>query len=344
MPLVSVVLAFHRVTPFLRPAVQSVLRQTLADLELIVVDDGTGAGLAALGEDGQDPRVRLIGYPENRGIAAAHNAAVAAARGEFIALMDYDDVSLPQRLERQVAALRAEPGLGLVFTAADTIDGAGRVTGREFAITEPRDHAVYSAFAMPANSPTLTARREVFARFPHREDYRIAPDYDFFTRAVEAWPSRTLAEPLFQYRRHGAQTTAESYPRQVLENSITRLLTARRRAGRPEDYAALLRETAALHERPPAVADTHAWFGHRAAAEGLPVLAAYCARRVLAARRDVRGLNEARRILSRAWPAGRGRRGEMLRLFLTGPVRAHGLRPVGDPITRPGRPAASANA
>lgn len=344
MPLVSVVLAFHRVTPFLRPAVQSVLRQTLADLELIVVDNGTGTGLAELGEEGQDPRVRLIGYPKNHGIAAAHNAAVAVAWGEFVAMMDYDDLAQPRRLERQVAALQAEPALGMIFTAAETIDGAGRVTGREFAITEPRDHAVFSAYAMPANSPTLTARREVFARFPHREDYRIAPDYDFFTRAVEMWPSRALAEPLYQYRRHTAQTTAESYPLQVVNNALTRLLTARRRAGRPEEYAVLLREVAPLLARPPAVADTHAWFGRRAAEEELPVLAAYCARQVLAARRDLRGLNEAREILSRAWPAGRGRRGEMLRLFLTGPLRAHGLRPVGDSITRAGQPAASANA
>ena len=118
MPVVSVIMACHRVTPFLRPAVRSVLAQTERDLELILVDNGTGAGLEPLAQDGADPRVRLVTLGTNRGIAAAHNAAVALAAGEFIALLDHDDLMLPRRLEKQIAALRASPGLGLVNCGA----------------------------------------------------------------------------------------------------------------------------------------------------------------------------------------------------------------------------------
>lgn len=325
MPLVSVIMAFHRITPHLQPAVRSILGQTLGDLELIAVDNGTGEGLAAFGEAGRDPRVRLLEFPNNRGIAAAHNAAVAGARGEFIAMMDYDDISLPYRLERQVAALRAEPGLGLVFTAAETIDARGRVTGREFALASPREHAAFSAYAMPANSPTLTARRDVFLRFPHREDYRIAPDYDCYARAAEAWPSRTLPEILFQYRRHPGQTTTGTPPLQVLENSLTRLLTARRRAGRSEAYAELMAETAALRAQPPAPADTYAWLAGRALKENLPVLAAHSARRLLNLRRSLRGADEVLAVMGGVLASGQAR-AETLRIFFTGPLRAHGLR------------------
>ncbi|WP_164976008.1 glycosyltransferase family 2 protein [Oleiharenicola lentus] len=327
MPAVSVIMAYHRITPHLRPAVRSILAQTLGDLELIAVDNGTGQGLGALGEEGRDPRVRLLSFPENRGIAAAHNAAVAMACGEFIAMMDYDDLSLPARLERQVAALRADSALGLVFTAAATIDAADRVVGREFAIASPREHAAFSAYAMPANSPTLTARREVFARFPHRAEYRIAPDYDFYTRAAEAWPSRTLPEVLFHYRRHAGQTTAGTPALQVLENALTRLLAARRRAGRPEAFAELMVRTAAMRDRPPVPADTFAWLAERALEEKLAVLAAHSARRLINARRNLRGLDEGLSLMLEAQVNG-GFSAEALRIFLTGPLRTHDLRPL----------------
>jgi GT2 family glycosyltransferase len=83
MPVVSVVMYFHRVTPFLQPAVRSVLGQTFTDCELVLVDNGVGISAAALGESGRDPRVRLISLPRNVGIAGGHNAAVAAAQGEY---------------------------------------------------------------------------------------------------------------------------------------------------------------------------------------------------------------------------------------------------------------------
>ena len=114
MPQVSVLMVFHRVTPFFEPAVRSVLEQTFDDLELVLVDNGTGLPVKALGELGADPRVHWVRLPCNEGIPSGHNAGVAAARGEFIALQDYDDIALPHRLERQVATLRADPGIGLV--------------------------------------------------------------------------------------------------------------------------------------------------------------------------------------------------------------------------------------
>lgn len=326
MPLVSVILAFHRLTPHLQPAVRSILTQTLEDLELIVVDDGTGLGASALDDAAADPRLRLLTFSENRGIAAAHNAAVAVARGEFVAMMDYDDISLPHRLEKQVAALRAEPSLGMVFAAADTIDAVGRVTGREFAVVSPTEHAVFSAYAMPANSPTLMARREVFARFSHREDYRIAPDFDFYARAVEAWSSCTLPEIHFQYRRHQGQTTSGTPPLQILENSITRLLTARRRAGRAEEYEKLMSATAGMRARPPSPAEACAWLLARALEENLPLLAAHSARRLLGARRNLHGTGEALAAMTALLARAENCRGKALRLFFTGPLRTHGLR------------------
>lgn len=326
MPVVSVLLPFHRLTPFLRPAVRSILSQTLTDLEVVLVDNGTGAGLSALGADGSDPRLRLIVFPENRGIARALNAALAVARGEFVALMDSDDLSLPGRLASQVAALRADPKLGLLYTHALEIDATDRVTGPAFTLVTSREHYEFSAYGMPATNPSLTARREVFDRFPFREDFTAADDFDLLARAVEVWPSRALSEPLLLYRRHGEQLTVRSARTQTLHASMCRLMTARRRAGRPEAMVSLMDSTANWRNSPPTEADVFAEFARRALAEKLPLPAVHFARKLLSVRRDVSALVTATQVLAGALRLAPRRSNLLLRLFFTGPLRTHGLR------------------
>jgi glycosyltransferase involved in cell wall biosynthesis len=328
MPVVSVIMAFHRVTPFLRPAVQSILGQTVGDLELLIVDDGAGQGLAALGDEGRDPRVRFIRFPQNRGIATAHNAAVAQARGEFIALMDYDDIALPRRCERQVAEFRTDKRVGLLFTHAAAIDANDRVIEPQFTLTTERDHRLFSSYSMPATSPTLMARREVFAAHPMRAEFRISPDYDLFTRVVETWPSRALPEVLLLYRRHAEQTTAQAQRLHVQNACRVRLLTARRRSGRRETSGALAGEFGGWHQDAPPPEVTYAEFARRALEEDFPLLAVYFARKLLSLRRNLASQQQALAIVAGALVQAPRSTPQLLRMFITGPLRTHGLRPV----------------
>ena len=105
-PLISVVTPVYNAGRYLRPAVESILVQTFRDFELIVVDDGSkDDSLAVLREyEANDHRVRIITRP-NTGIVGALNDGLAAARGEFIARMDSDDLSTPERFEKQIAYL-----------------------------------------------------------------------------------------------------------------------------------------------------------------------------------------------------------------------------------------------
>ena len=163
MPTVSVVLVFHKDTPFLRPAITSVLRQTLRDLELVLVDNGLGFGPTLLGECGRDPRVRWVHLESDEGIGAAMNAGITASNAEFVALADFDDLSYPRRLERQVAALCADPGLGMVSARARRIDVQDRpIVGEVFTLLRPNEFKVYSQYAAPVINPLLTGRREIF--------------------------------------------------------------------------------------------------------------------------------------------------------------------------------------
>jgi glycosyltransferase involved in cell wall biosynthesis len=327
MPLVSVIMPFHRVTPHLRPAVDSVLAQTLADHELLLVDNGTGAGLSALGEAGRDPRVRLIALPENQGAGVARNAAFAQARGEFVAFLDYDDLARPARLEKQVALLRAQPRVGLVASRVEAIDAAGAVVGPEFALFDGRDQYEFSQYTMPAPISAYTVRREIGERFPFRPGMELAEDYDFLSRAAETWELAAVPEVLLAYRSYAGQTTRERQPAQVLAASLVRLLTARRRSGRAEDWPALRAEFQTWLQTPSPPAVTYAAFARRCLAEQFFRLAVYHARKLVSVRRQPVALLRASRLFAAAWRAAPADRRFLAVLFFGGPLRAHGIKP-----------------
>lgn len=115
-PLVSVVItAFNRADTIVR-AIDSVMAQTLADIEVVLVDDASTDDTVAVVERLACPKVRLIRNPKNLGIGGAKNVGIEAARGRYIAFLDSDDDWLPEKLERQVEALE-KSGLQLCFTA-----------------------------------------------------------------------------------------------------------------------------------------------------------------------------------------------------------------------------------
>ena len=327
MPAVSVLMVFHRTTPFLRPAVQSILTQTFRDFELLLVDNGTGCGLGLLGEQVRDPRIQLITLPVNLGISAGRNAALAKARGEFVALLDDDDIALPIRLEKQVALLRSDPRLGLVSSRADRIDEQGRVTGREFSLLDERSQMVFNNYTMPAPASSYTGRREWFERFPFRGDFDHAEDFDFVARVAEVSALRGAPEILLHYRQHAGQVTRTQAALQIRRACAIRLITARRRHGRPENLPDALARIASGGGPMPPLVEVYADFAHQCLREGFPLLAVYHARKMVAVRRDGPTVLRALRLVAAALPRARGEAATLLRMFLTGPLRTHDLHP-----------------
>lgn len=132
VPVVSVVMPAYNQSGFLRQAIASALAQTFTDLEVLVVDDGSTDDTRAVCESFGDPRLRYR-YQENDGTwgLGARNRAMMEARGEWIALLDQDDVWAPDKLARQLEAAARDPTIGLVFCLARFIDGEGRCTGEQ---------------------------------------------------------------------------------------------------------------------------------------------------------------------------------------------------------------------
>jgi hypothetical protein len=230
-PRVSVVVSVRDGAAFLEQALESVLSQTLHELELIVVDDGstdrTPEILAAFAA--RDNRVRVL-QPEGSGVTAALNQGCAAAAATYIARFDGDDVALPDRLSRQAELLDAHPNVGLVGGAYFSIDAAGR---RGATFKPPTGDAAlrarlsrYNVFAHPA----ATFRR---AAFEEVGGYRLAEaeDYDLWLRISERWQVASLAEPVLAYRQHGSQISLTRAREYALAALAARTAAARRRAG-----------------------------------------------------------------------------------------------------------------
>lgn len=323
MPVVSVVLVFHRVSPHLPSAIASVLAQTWSDFELVLVDNGAGVAPEQLGPAGRDPRLVWVRLPRDEGIGVATNAGVAAARGEFIAFHDWDDLSYPTRFERQVAALRRDPSLGIVSALAEMIDEAGQPLGRRlFTLHDSAEFLRYSQYAAPFINPLTMGRRELFVATPWRREFRYAGDLDFQARVCERWRAAVLPEPLLHYRWHGTQTTQRYATLIAQSRHAIALLAARRRAGRSEEGPLPpLAENIPPAEHARAVAA-------QALAENFAAPAGYLARRSLAFDRRPRAVAAALRLAFQAWRnAPAGERSTVAALFFKGPVRALRVHP-----------------
>lgn len=222
-PRISVLLPVRNGKPFLEAAIASVLAQSLADFELLVIDNGStdGSGGAALAFG--DPRIRLV-TAEGRGLARALNIGLAEAAGEFVARQDADDVSHPERLARQAAFLDANPSVDVLATRAAFVDDRGapadtawtRAVGRQWdAALAPDAIARLMPLTCCLVHGTVMARRAALrAVRGYREDLPVAQDYDLWLRLLPRHQFAKLPEPLYTFRLHGAQMSAAAHAEQ----------------------------------------------------------------------------------------------------------------------------------
>ena len=280
MPAVSVIMPAYNVAEYIAEAVESVLAQTFSDFELLIVNDGSTDGTPEIARRyaALDPRLHLI-EQENRGLAAARNAALRQAKGEMIALLDSDDLWAPGFLEAQIAILHARPEIDIVTGNAWTLGSH-----------EHGEPARPSPDSRPAPNLTtiLTDELSVFIMSVFRrrvydtiggfdEMLRTNEDFDFWFRAALAgFKFARNDQPLGHYRRRDDSLSASQVrmlrgalrvyykqrpavlhdPRalRLLDNSVERfeadlIATEAREAITQKDFPAASRHLSALGER-----------------------------------------------------------------------------------------------
>jgi glycosyltransferase involved in cell wall biosynthesis len=204
---VSVVLPVRDGERFVREAVESVLAQTYADLELIVVDDGSADATSEILRGFRDDRLRVL-RQEPAGLVAALRRGVAEARAPLVARMDADDVSEPARLERQAELLERRPRVGMVATWTAVIDEVGRELRREVLPSAHQDLARRLLLRNPFQHGSVVVRRDALeAAGGYRDDYGANEDYDLWRRLARSWELACVPEVLYRYRVHGGAVT-----------------------------------------------------------------------------------------------------------------------------------------
>ncbi len=235
MPEVSVIMGVCNGGPFFAATVASVRAQTFADWELVVVingatDDSAATVLAAQ----SDPRIRVIRETAALGPGGALNRAAAAARGRYLAVLDYDDVALPRRLETQLAYFALRPGLLMLGGRSELIDESDRFLGYEPFVGVHEDIRALTLYVHALRHSTVMYPRELAAKFPYRAMLGVSSDRDLFARVAEAGPVEALPVPLCRYRLHPQNVSRQSV-RTALSFGLVSMLTFRRRRGLPED-------------------------------------------------------------------------------------------------------------
>jgi glycosyltransferase involved in cell wall biosynthesis len=218
LPLVTVVICTYNGERYLADTIDSVLAQTYLNTEVIVVDDGSRDGTVAIIRQyvERDSRIRLF-VRENAGLPASRNFAFAQARGEWIAIIDQDDLCYPERVAKQVALVGKFPSAGLIFCNTDYIDEAGQNIGSHLQSYSLPDSFISKGMAgnlllvkgCYVDSEACFVKRAVVSRIGQLdESLRYACDYEYFIRAGLECDFAYTQETLAAWRIHPAQESA----------------------------------------------------------------------------------------------------------------------------------------
>jgi glycosyltransferase involved in cell wall biosynthesis len=250
-PIVSVVMIVRNVERFLAEAIESILGQTFAEFEFIIVDFGSTDKSKSIvsGYAAKDTRIKLHEIP-NCGIAEARNAGGFLAKGKYIAIMDADDVSLPERLMWEVEFMEGHPEVGLLGGAREWIDATGRPL---FVNGDPTDDASLRAALTDRCAfcqPTVLVRSEAFTLVGgYRAAFAPAEDYDLWLRITEHFQCANLPQVVLKYRIHPQQVSMTRHRHQTLCVLAARESSKSRKAGRPDAMNSVEEITPALLAR-----------------------------------------------------------------------------------------------
>jgi GT2 family glycosyltransferase len=241
-PELSVMMPVYNGAKYVGAAIDSILSQTFAAFELLVLDDGSTDETPALlaRYAGADSRVRVFRCPR-QGQIAARNELLQIARSDIVACADADDICLPDRFAQQLHAMSQNSRLWVLGTAMITINSSGRYRRRRKVPTGSDAVAAALERGCCIGHPSCMMRRQnMISIGGYRPAYEAAEDYDLFLRASERGQVDNLAAVGVLYRQHAASVSQRQAVRQAVSTDLARATHRLRVTGRPDPTAGLV--------------------------------------------------------------------------------------------------------
>lgn len=209
-PLVSVNMAVYNGEKYIAEAIESVLDQTYKNFELIIANDGSTDETVSIVKRYQDERIRLINNSKNSGLANIRNLALKYSKGKYIAILDSDDIALPNRLEEQVAFMEAHPDFGLLGSWYQCIDAEGRILNKtEKYPASWEDIPAILLFHNYFGQSAVMLRKSCIEDILYRPEFPPAEDYDLWARISQRCKVWNLQKVLIHYRIHQSSTSRD---------------------------------------------------------------------------------------------------------------------------------------
>ena len=222
-PLVSVVMPAYNAEKTIGPAIRSILGQTYQNFELIIVDDASKDRTVDIVKSFSDPRIVLLRNKKNLKAGPSFNIAIENARGEYIASNDADDISMPNRLEKQVNFLIMYPEIDVVGSNAYVIDNAGNILGiygkgkkTHYELTKNINRGIGILFS------TIMTKKEWFNKYKFR-NYPRSAETDLFLRSYKYSKFYNLPDILYAWREPGKESNRKMMIKKMILNSLSQL-------------------------------------------------------------------------------------------------------------------------
>lgn len=230
IPMISVVMSVYNEEQHVSQAMESILNQTFNDFEFIIVNDGsvdkTYEIIKRYAE--KDKRIRIINHAKREGLANSLNDGIKIAQGKYIARMDADDISLPERFQRQVEFMERNPQTGAIGSCYQEVDESGNILPRKQNPRSWKDIKKALFFYNPISHPTVMIRKEVLKKAgTYDETFPTSQDYELFSRIAQFSELRNHDEVLL-IRRFPKKVSGGKMQRQTIDSLIIQIRMLKR--------------------------------------------------------------------------------------------------------------------
>lgn len=206
-PVVSVLLPVYNGAKYLRSAIDSILKQSFVDYEIIIINDGSLDDSQEIIDSFSDSRIQNVLHTANLGLIASLNEGLSLSRGEYIARMDQDDISLPSRLDKQLSCLKNNPDTALVGSLAAVIDVAGNVQDIQPVPIHPKDIELGLTIKNCFIHGSVMINKKVIPKemLFYPTEYIHAEDYAFWLKLKkQGYAMQNIPEALYYWRSHNS--------------------------------------------------------------------------------------------------------------------------------------------